>query len=353
MVKPYKLEFWYWFPLEMFRKLIFTGLFTFYKRGSLNQLVWGVQISTIFLLAGVYHRPFSRKLNNNLKIVTDGCLTVTLNVAVLLNTRVDRKLEETYGWSEGFIGWFLVFVNIIIPALIIGVELGRGRLMGDDEGEEPVEINGVRWPFARYEDGRFIGAKRGDTAELSLLRRALEHLDEETLLKNAFKAGVEKAKRDYAEFSTQTKPRMIELLMEKARKEGHGWGPWRQPKGVIRRLYVENEMAIKRRLKREAAEAAEEEQRRLAAEARGIVIKRKKGASPRASMRGSKRSSRDYPTGSGNSSPSMEFHNPLTPMFESVDGRWVESLGPSADLADANPAGMDFDFDGDVELQES
>jgi hypothetical protein len=345
MVKPFKLEFWYWFPLEMYRKLIFTGLFLFYKRGSLNQLIWGVQISTLFLIMVVYNRPFTRKLNNTLKIITDAGLTVTLNVAILLNERVDKELEEKYGWSQPFIGAFLIFTNILIPFMVIIFEIGHGTMVAEEETEPLTEVNGVRWPFARYEGGKFHGGKKGDTAELSLLRRALEHLDEETLLKNAFKAGIEKAKRDWAEYSTQTKSRMIELLMERARKEGNGWGPWREPTGVIRRLYVENEVAIKRRLKREAAEAAEEEQKRLALEARGIFLKSRKGSSsPRASLRGSK---------SGRKSPkspvTMEFNNPLTPMFEATnDGRIIESASTPG-----VQNGEDFDFDDDVEMEES
>ena len=42
----YRLECWYWEALEMFRKIILTGLMIFWSRGSVQQLAIGVQVKT-------------------------------------------------------------------------------------------------------------------------------------------------------------------------------------------------------------------------------------------------------------------------------------------------------------------
>eukprot|EP01047_Picozoa_sp_COSAG01_P010963 COSAG01_NODE_475_length_16519_cov_168.890621_2_plen_1708_part_00 len=261
LVGAFKLEYWYWFCLEMFRKVILTGIMIFWNRGSLNQLIMGMQVQTIFLIATVYHRPYIHPINNNLKTLTDVCTLATFNIAVLLNRRIDKDLEEEWslGWTNEFIGIFLILINLVLPLAALVFEWGRLRLLADREVDLG-EINGIPWPFARWQDGKFRGASPGDTSQLALLRRGLDKVDEAILIRDATRAGVAHAKKDNAVHSARdTKAAIITAIMDEARKEGQGWGPWRQPTGVVRSIFIEREI-LERKKQRERKLADKEDE---------------------------------------------------------------------------------------------
>jgi hypothetical protein len=88
-VADYRLDCYYWEALEMFRKVLLTGLMIFFSPGSVFQLVFGVLISAVFLTFSVWQRPFLSRFNNRFKIATDVAIMVTFAIAIMMNKNVD------------------------------------------------------------------------------------------------------------------------------------------------------------------------------------------------------------------------------------------------------------------------
>jgi hypothetical protein len=84
LVDGYQYGCWYWESVEMARKVVLTSMICFFARGSLQQLVAGAVVSTIFLVAAAGIRPFRTKFDNDFKIASDIALVVTFNISVLL-----------------------------------------------------------------------------------------------------------------------------------------------------------------------------------------------------------------------------------------------------------------------------
>lgn len=118
LVEPYKLECWYWEALEMFRKITLTGLMIFWQRGSIQQLVIGIQLSAFFMAAAIKIQPFQDRFNNDFKVVTDAAVMITFNVAILMSRRVDKSLEPAWFGPE-IIDGILIVVNMVIPSCVV------------------------------------------------------------------------------------------------------------------------------------------------------------------------------------------------------------------------------------------
>ena len=163
----------------MFRKIILTGLMIFWSRGSIQQLAIGIQVSAFFLVATVKYQPYMTRFNNQFKIVTDAAVLVTFNIAVILSDRVDSSLEPAWSVTQCILSQpstcqsdpyltvlrrcdtemmdaMLIIVNIVIPVSVVIYELAHARLSSDDaEDERYTTVDGLAWPYARWQDGTF------------------------------------------------------------------------------------------------------------------------------------------------------------------------------------------------------
>ena len=321
VVGMFKPEYWYWNPLDFFRKVILTGLMMFFKRGSMLQLVLGTNIAAFFLVIGIVCEPFGKRINNMLYHATNAAILFTFTISILLNPALGAAP------SMAFITIALILAVLGVPVACMVEEIGRLNAHGVESGPARKTIDGLPWPFARWttdEQGnkRFQGSKPGDTVEFALLCRELEKIDTDVLFSSAKNIGVSQAAYDSADHAVaeDRRYRILEFILEIARREGTGWGPFREPEGIVRRAYVEREINLAKKRERELREHMQEEEERSVAarfKAAGQYDKFKERTAKKekdrvaAQLRESTRFSPKSSTGL-----SFKFENPLD---ESVD----------------------------------
>lgn len=278
LVGAYSLEHWYYEAIEMFRKIVLTGLMIFWTPGSVQQLVVGVQLSAFFLILSIKTRPFLTRFNNNFKIVTDLAVMLTFNVAILLSERVDWSMEPDFITRDG-LDLMLVIVNMVIPSVVVFMELSRPV-------EQPVDEAKFGWLGDERSGGFKIMAE--ETPRLSGLRRELEGLELKTLNRNARAAGLSQKELNKVHDDDHPKNVMIDALMKHAELEGttrvklacipipcvgriKDAISGRKPEGTVRAVFgfdaVEAELEAQREVARQRKEKeAKREKRRRKAE---------------------------------------------------------------------------------------
>jgi hypothetical protein len=127
-----KLEYWYWNPLDFFRKVILTGMMIFFKRGSLIQLALGTNIAAGFLIAGIICQPFAKRINNMLYSVTNGAILMTFTIATLLNP----ELDTSFAPSTWLVTILLLLTCVALPIACIAIEVGRLNVKGGERSPE-------------------------------------------------------------------------------------------------------------------------------------------------------------------------------------------------------------------------
>ena len=132
LVEDYRNDCYYWEALEMFRKIMLTGLLIFFSPGSIFQLVLGLMVSAVFLVLSVRTQPFTSRFNNRFKVATDVAIMTTFCVAVLMNKHVDSSQEPTWMSRSLFDAVFAV-INIWVPMMVVAVELFTQAAEDDDE----------------------------------------------------------------------------------------------------------------------------------------------------------------------------------------------------------------------------
>ena len=210
LVGAYSVENWYYEAIEMFRKIILTGLMIFWTPGSVQQLVVGVQLSAFFLILSIKTRPFLTRFNNNFKIVTDLAVMLTFNVAILISDRVDWSMEPDFITRDG-LDLMLVVVNMVIPSIVVIMELSRPE-------EQPQEEAKFGWLGDERHGGFKVLAE--ETPRLSGLRHELEGLELKTLNMNARAAGLTQKELNKVHNDDHPKRLMIDALMKHAAQEG-------------------------------------------------------------------------------------------------------------------------------------
>jgi hypothetical protein len=211
IVEPYRLECYYWEALEMFRKILLTGLMIFWSPGSVQQLVTGVQISAMFFVLSVKNRPFVTRFNNNFKICTDLAVLITFAVAILLSPRVDQSMEPAWV-TRDVMDTILLVANMFIPALVVFMEFSRGA----EQEEEDIHAR-YGW-LGDERDGGFKLLVE-EEPRLAGLRRELEALELKTLNSGAREAGLTQEELEEVHNTDHPKQVLIDHLMEHAAKE--------------------------------------------------------------------------------------------------------------------------------------
>jgi hypothetical protein len=280
VVGDYRLGAYWWEIAEMFRKILLTGMISFWSRGSIQQLTIGIAVSTVFLTLAVKIRPFELRFNNNFKLVTDISIISTFCICILLSDRVDQELEpEWLGKAELDVA--LVLVNIGFPLAAIISEVGMQVEESNDVevlGKE--DRDGVQWPYARWEEGAFRGAKLGDDHRLAALRLELEGLEIGKLDRRANKVDLTNDQIEGCHSSPFPKEAMVDLIVAVAALEGKGWGCCKsEPIGTVYEAMFAQEIAEAKRLAKRKAEKAIEAEKQAKRDARIATKLGKKQAS--------------------------------------------------------------------------
>jgi hypothetical protein len=129
LVGVYRVDCYYWEALEMTRKVVLTGLMVYWAPGTVQQLLLGATISVIYMGAAILKQPYQSPFNNRFKIVTDGAILFTFNVAVLLSPHVNDP-DAAGGFTlfyieRGHLEIMLFVVNFLIPLALVGHEVKR------------------------------------------------------------------------------------------------------------------------------------------------------------------------------------------------------------------------------------
>ena len=234
LVGDYKLDCYYWEALEMFRKVVLTGLMIFFSPGSVFQLVFGVLVSAVFLVLSVWIRPFVSRFNNRFKIITDVAIMTTFAIAIMMNSNVDVSQEPGWLGKKVFDMAFTV-VNMVLPACVVFAEI-----LAQTETEEEEEVHEYAW-LGDEKHGGFKELVLDESPRLKALRYNLESTDLKLLNSKAIDAGVKPASIQDMHSSDHPKNDIIEALMQIAGSEGSGTqgkkGPARKPLGTVAGIF--------------------------------------------------------------------------------------------------------------------
>lgn len=230
LVEDYRNDCYYWEALEMFRKIMLTGLLIFFSPGSIFQLVLGLLISAVFLVLSVRIQPFTSRFNNRFKVATDVAIMATFSVAVLMNKHVDSSQEPSW-MSKTLFDAVFAFVNIWIPLTVVGIELfTQGYDDSDDE-----EIHEYAW-LGDEKHGGFKELNLDETPRLKSLRYNLENVDLKVLNDKATSAGVGAKTLQSIHSGDHPKQDIIEALMAIAGQEGSS-KDGKKSKGTVAKVF--------------------------------------------------------------------------------------------------------------------
>ena len=232
LVGDYKLTCYYWEAIEMFRKVLLTGIMSFFVPGSIFQLIFGVLISAGFLGLSVSLRPYLSRFNNRFKIATDIAVLATFSVAIMMNANVDRSGEPEW-IDDYFFDIIFTIVNVIVPLGVVVVELLVQMTRSAAEAEQ---FHGHAW-LDDEKQGGFKVLVMDDSERLRSLRYDLETTDLKELNVKAVNAGLSRKEIQDIHSGRNPKGDMIDAIMLIAKEEGQGRvgknGPMRNPIGTV------------------------------------------------------------------------------------------------------------------------
>jgi hypothetical protein len=231
LVADYKLDCYYWEALEMFRKVLLTGIMIFFVPGSVFQLVFGVLISAVFLCLSVSIQPYISRFNNRFKVVTDIAIMTTFAIAIMMNKSVDTSQEPRWLDKAVFDIAFTV-ANVLLPVLTVIVEF----VTQATSGQEDEEIHEYAW-LGDEKHGGFKELVLDESPRLKTLRYNLENTDLQVLNLKASDAGISSKDIQAMHSAANPKNDIIEALMQVAGAEGSESvgkkGPKRKPIGTV------------------------------------------------------------------------------------------------------------------------
>ena len=84
LILAYRVEFWWFEAVEMFRKLLMTSILVFIKPGTPGQLASGAMITFVFLIIGHVYRPFCSSRLNSLNVIALTAQFCTLFIGIMI-----------------------------------------------------------------------------------------------------------------------------------------------------------------------------------------------------------------------------------------------------------------------------
>lgn len=156
----YKPEMWFWEIIEMFWKMLMTGILVLVARGSAQQIVAGIVISFLYSKALAACQPFCEKTLQYIKEVTVLQVTCILFVALLIRTDVFEADSSKVivvlllllclnFFAELYIRviyeWLLNNGSALATSLNLRGKTGSGE---DSRGERVISMKNIKSPMA-------------------------------------------------------------------------------------------------------------------------------------------------------------------------------------------------------------
>ena len=129
LTDEYSLDFYWWELIECLRKVLLTGLFVFYEKGSLSQLVIGLLICLSFIIAYHHCKPYLHASDNAFQQLCQLSIFITLLTGL---TRYDEGHCGRRDCEEGETSTITVVLVVcaLLPLAIILVQTaGELRLL--------------------------------------------------------------------------------------------------------------------------------------------------------------------------------------------------------------------------------
>jgi len=106
-----------WEVIDLFRKLLLSGLMIFFQPGSVGQLLAGMIIALIFLELQLRLMPYNDLLANAVQTVAFNAIFLNLLGAVLTKVKMTDGVDSNT--TSVFINYFLIFVNVSVPVVVL------------------------------------------------------------------------------------------------------------------------------------------------------------------------------------------------------------------------------------------
>eukprot|EP01051_Picozoa_sp_SAG22_P001122 SAG22_NODE_40_length_25739_cov_38.630031_5_plen_4683_part_00 len=106
-----------WECWDLFRKLALSGLFIFFNRGSIMQLVGAMLFSLLALEMHIWIFPYADKLANYAQLVAFNAIFLNLIGAMMLRIPPQAGVDGAIG--ENFAKHLLTFINIVVPLVVL------------------------------------------------------------------------------------------------------------------------------------------------------------------------------------------------------------------------------------------
>ena len=102
-------KYFYWEVWDLFRKLVLSSLFIFFRPGSVTQILCATVFSLLSLALHVRVMPYAFHTANMCQLLALNCIMLSLFGALLLKVRMDATQQANTDW---FVNNFLLFVNV-------------------------------------------------------------------------------------------------------------------------------------------------------------------------------------------------------------------------------------------------
>ena len=111
----YKPEHWYYEIFECAKRQLLTGMLVFISPGSAGQITFALMLAFGSLLVLCLEKPFIKKSDNNLAIVSNISIFCTLFASLLVRVNVDE--DENY--DQEVFGYLLIFINVMGIVMVV------------------------------------------------------------------------------------------------------------------------------------------------------------------------------------------------------------------------------------------
>jgi len=164
----YKASHWYWECVELFRKLILSGLISVFQRGSISQTVLATLISFMFFALSFHAQPFNTARLNAIKICSEFQIYGILLTCVVLQTHqkgdqiaAELLTIDDYGTSQVLLTVAILPVTIYVLGMGVRDVRAQGTGMSEQQGTNGTDEEGEGDETARKTGKKVQKGKKG------------------------------------------------------------------------------------------------------------------------------------------------------------------------------------------------
>ena len=155
-LQDYEPRFWYFEVIEMFRKLLLTGVAVLFLPGSVAQVFFAVIVTVVSAALYLKLQPFIKNSTDVMSTVSLWSLAAQMLVALALRVAQTKDADATLNPASGFLALnrFMVFLSVIVPLVmffvgVVSVFEALWEKFLKDNPHLAVQLELLRW-WERY-----------------------------------------------------------------------------------------------------------------------------------------------------------------------------------------------------------